>query len=84
MFFGKKSDYIKFDTVISLLEEHRQKHHFANQSSFEKQRAIEDAITTIKLHHIRANPKKYIVWKKDFTAEAKSLLKFDELEGGAE
>jgi hypothetical protein len=81
IFFGKKSDYIKFSDVISILEGERVKHHYASRSSLDKKEAIESAIRAVKIHHIKNNPKKYMVWKKMFNNEAQHLLEFEELKG---
>jgi len=84
IFFGKKSDYIKFSEVISILEEQRARHHYASRASLDKQSAVEDVIKSVKLHHIKKNPKKYMVRKKIFNDEAQYLLKFEDLKEGAE
>ena len=83
MFFGKKSDYIKLDEVISILEEQRARHHYASRASLDKQCAVEDVIKAVKYHHIKNNPKRYLVWKKVFTDEAQIFLKFREFKEDA-
>ena len=82
IFFGKKSDYIKFSDVIAILEAERVKHHYASRSSLDKRESIESAIKAVKIHHIKNNPKKYMVRKKMLNDEAQYLLKFEELKGG--
>lgn len=82
IFFGKKSDYIKFSDVIAILEAERVQHHHASRSSLDKKEAIESAIKSVKIHHIKNNPKKYMVRKKMLNDEAQYLLKFEELKGG--
>ena len=84
IFFGKKSEYIKFDDVISILEGERIKHHYASRASIDARSAVESAIKSLKLHHIKNNPKRYMVWKKIFNDEAQHLLKLDDLKEGAE
>ena len=84
IFLGKKSDYIKFSEVISILETKRAKHCYASRASLDARDAVEDAIKSIKLHHIKNNPKKYMVWRKVFNDEAQYLLKNEELKGGVQ
>ena len=36
MLFAKKSKYIEFNKVISILEDERAKHHYASSTSIEK------------------------------------------------
>ena len=87
IFFRKKGEYIKFTEVISILEEERRKHHYAGQASLEKQYAVEQAIKSLKIYHVKQNPTRYMKWQKVFNDEAQYLLTFEELEelkGGAE
>lgn len=84
MFFGKKSDYIKFSEVINILEEQRARHHYASRASIEAKNAVEDAINALKYYHIEQNPDKYKEWKYVYNEEARFFLKFRELEEGAE
>lgn len=82
IFFGKKNEYIKFDDVISILEEERTQHHYASSASINARLAVESAIKSLKLHHIKNNPNKYMIWKKVFNNEAQHLLKLNDLKEG--
>lgn len=75
MFFGKKSEYIKFSEVISILEDEQAKHYY----SLDSRQAIVDAIKVLKLHHIKKHPRHYMEWRKVMNNEAHYLLKEDKL-----
>lgn len=79
MFFGKKSDYIKFSEVISILEDEQAKYHHGSRASLDSRQAIVDTIKALKLHHIKKHPKRYMEYKKVMNNEAYILLKEDEL-----
>lgn len=87
MFFGKKSDYIKFSEVISILEAEQSRHHFAasrtgldaRRASLDARDAIVDAIKVLKLHHIKKHPRHYMEWRKVMNNEARYLLKTEEM-----
>ena len=79
MIFGKKSEYIKFSKVISILEDERTQYHHASQADIVAKGAIEKAIKALKLYHIKNNPSHYMEWQKVFNKEAHYLLEAERI-----